>query len=259
MKKTDEIFTNISQKPFSLFRFIREHHIGFLGTLAFHMVILIVFLLMKIQDYKEISSLDLVFEFEEELSPEEIARIEEERAEAEYYEHLLEQQLNAGNQAVNVDKLEEELSTEKYVEDFLKELEKEKSEEEKLSEEIMEDILSQEDLVLESEILPDKDQKEFSGPTNISYRFLEEPKNRVSVKLPPPVYKCRGFGVVEVRVTISRTGTVTSAKSKVVEASEDPECLAGVAENYARKSVFRGSASAPAEHKAIITYRFIAQ
>ena len=260
MKNTDEIFSNISRKPFSIRKFITEHQIGILGTLAFHMILLILFLGMKIQDYKETSSLDVIFEFEEELSPEEQARLEEEQERAEYYERLLEQQLNAGNRAVNESKLEEELSTEKYVEDLLKELESQKSEDEKLTEEILDEYLNQEDIVLVNEELPeDKQNKEFRGPTNISYVFLEAPLKRVSVNLPPPVYKCRGFGVVEVSVSVNRTGNVVSAKGKVIEASEDPECLSSVAEKYALQSLFRGDAGAPADHKAVITYRFVAQ
>ena len=219
MKNTDEIFSNISRKPFSIRKFIAEHQIGILGTLAFHMILLILFLGMKIQDYKETSSLDLIFEFEEELSPEEQARLEEEQEKAEYYEKLLEQQLNAGNQAVNETKLEEELSTEKYVEDFLKELENQKSEDEKLTEEILDEYLNQEDIVMVNEELPEEDDnKEFQGPTNISFVFLEEPLKRVSVNLPPPVYKCRGYGVVEVRVSVNRIGNVISAKGKLIEA-----------------------------------------
>lgn len=260
MKSPDEIYGDIARKPFSLKEFLKRHQIGLLGTLAFHMIILIVFLLMKIQDYKEISSLDLVFDFQEEPSPEELAKQQEEKERAEYYERLLNQQLNAGNQAVNIDKLEEEISTQKYVEDFMKQLNEQKSDEDKLSEDVLDDILNMDDLTLET-VKPEQDteKEEFRGPTNITYAFLDEPKNRVSVNIPVPVYKCQGFGEVEVLVHVNRLGNVVYAKPTVLEASEDPGCLSEVAERYARRAVFRGDPNAPAEHRARITYRFIAQ
>lgn len=258
MHKSDDIISNISRKPFSLKQFLKEHQIGLLGTLAFHMILLMIFLLVKINNYKEINSLDLVFDFEEELTPEEIAKIQEEKEKDAYFEKLLEQQLRLSNRAVNEAKLEEELSTAKYVEDFMKQLNEQKSEDEKLKENILNEYLNQEDIVLQNQELPEE-KAEFKGPTNISYEFLEEPRNRVSVNLPVPVYKCKGLGVVEVVISVDRLGNVITAKAKVIGASEDPECLAEVAARYAKMSVFRGNSIAPSEHKAKITYRFVAQ
>lgn len=260
MKNPSEIFSEISREPFSIKAFWRKHQIGILGTLAFHLIILIILLAIKIQDFKKINSLELVFEVEDELTPEEIAKMEEEKRKAEYFERLLKQQLQAANKAVNIEKLEEEISTEKYVEEYMKELKDQKSEEQLLEEDIMKDILEQEDVVLEAKKSEDKeDKKEFRGPTNISYKFLEEPKDRLSVDIPVPVYKCKGFGEVEVYIVVNKLGNVVSARPKIIHASEDPECLSEIAEKFARLAVFRGSSTAPADHEAIITYSFIAQ
>ncbi|MCF8381427.1 MAG: hypothetical protein K9H49_17775 [Bacteroidales bacterium] len=258
MKSNNEIFSELNGRPFSLGRFFREHQIGILGTLAFHMILLIIFLLVKIQSFQKVMDLDLVMEFIE-IPVEEFLEKEPESRE-EFLERLIEQQLRASNRAVNEAKLEEEISTEKYVEDFLKKLEEERSEEWKKANEEMEKLLNQQDVVKENEPQPDeKVVPEFSGPTNISYEFLSEPFNRVSVNLPIPVYKCRGYGKVEVLVEVNRLGNVVSAKANVIDASEDSPCFSEIAEEFALKSVFRGDNSAPADHRAKITYIFISQ
>ncbi len=258
MSQTDDIFSELNGKPFSIFRFYREHQIGILGTVSIHMIVIIVFLLVKIQSFKHINELDMVMEFIE--IPVEEDLDEEPESREEFLERLINQQLRASNQAVNEAKLEEEISTEKYVEKFLQELEEEKDEDWKKKNEEMQKILNQEDVIPINETIPEeKENTEFSGPTNISYEFLSEPKNRVSVNLPVPVYKCRGYGEVEVLIVVDNIGNVTSAKATVISASEDPECLSDISEKYALRSVFRGDASAPSQHRAKIHYTFVSQ
>jgi len=257
MSQTDDIFSGLNGKPFSVFRFYREHQIGILGTVSIHLIVLIVFLLAKIQSFKHINELDLVMEFIEIPVEDSDEKLE---SREEFLERLIEQQLSASNQAVNEVKMEEEISTEKYVEEFLQELEKEKDEAWKLKNEEMQEFLNQEDVVPINEVIPEENENaEFSGPTNISYEFLSEPKKRVSVNLPVPVYKCRGYGEVEVLVVVNNIGNVISAKATIISASEDPECLSDISETYALRSVFRGDASAPSQHKAKIHYTFISQ
>ncbi len=259
MDSPDNIFKEFNSKPFSLKRFISEHKAGILGTLAFHMLLLIVFLSMEINRYQKISELDIVFEYpKEEPEPTEEEKLEEERRER--FEQLLEQQIQESNRAVNMSRLEEEISTEKYVEEIESELESERSDDWLRQQEELKDIIDKGEMVpVKEEPVKEEDKPEFSGPTNISYRFLDEPLTRSTVHLPIPVYKCKGHGKVEVRIIVNNSGTVTSTKATVTSASEDPECLAEVAERYASRTVFRGDLNAPKNHEAIITYQFIAQ
>lgn len=258
MKSNSEIFSELNAKPFSIVRFIREHQIGVMGTLAFHMILLIIFLLVKIQSFKHVKDLDLVMEFIEVPVEEFLAKEPESRE--EFLERLIERQLRASNRAVNESKLEEEISTEKYVEDFLKQLDEERSEEWKKTNEELQNLLAEKDVVKVNEDLAEEQQEpEFTGPTNIGYEFLSEPFNRVSVNLPIPVYKCRGYGKVEVLIEVNRLGNVVSAKAIVINASEDSPCFSEIAEEFALKSIFRGDYSAPADHRAKITYIFISQ
>lgn len=259
MDSPEQIFKDLNSKPFLLKRFIREHKAGILGTLAFHMLILIVFLSMEINRYQKISELDIVFEYPEtKPEPTEEEKRDEERQER--FEQLLDQQMRESNRAVNMSKLEEEISTEKYVQEIESELESERSEDWLRQQEELKDIIEKGELVpVKEDLVYEDDKPEFTGPTNIEYRFLEEPINRTTVHLPVPVYKCKGYGTVDVLVTVNNSGTVTSARATLTSASEDPECLREVAERYANRTVFRGDLNAPKNHEAIITYNFIAQ
>ncbi len=260
MKKAEEIFEGSPGKSFSLKQAIISHKIGILGTVAFHLLLFISFFLMEIKTLKnEVSELDIMIDFIEE--QEEIPDEEEvEESREEMISRMLEQQLKQSNRAVNIRKLEEELSTEKYVDDVMKELEEERSEEWIKQQEELQDILNQEDAVpVEPVTAEDKEEKEFAGPTNINYEFLSAPFDRKSLRLPVPVYKCRGFGIVEVSISVNASGDVTSAKSRVIEATEDPECLADIAEKFALRTTFRADFEAPSSHKGKIIYSFVAQ
>jgi hypothetical protein len=261
LRETEKIYSEFYKEPFSIRKFFNDHAIGVMGTIAFHMILLIIFLLIKMQSFKDTNELDLLLEFAD--VPEQVVEElpKEQMSEEEYYQKLLEQQLNASNRASNSDeKLEEEISTENYVDEVMKELDETRSEEWLREQEDMLKKLNQEDIVpINEEEESEKKEDNFTGPTNISYQFLEDPKDRRSLHMPIPVYKCRGFGVVEVRVSVDQLGNVTSAKANVLEASEDPDCLSEVAERYARMSSFRGSNIAPTNQIAIISYRFIAQ
>jgi CRISPR/Cas system-associated protein Cas5 (RAMP superfamily) len=256
MQKTDKILEGFESKPFSMAAFIRDHKVGILGTIAFHLIILIILLLVKIQSLKEINDLDIVLEYME--MPEPVSPQEEESRE-ELLSRLLEQQLRQSNQAVNISQLEEEISTENYVDEVMKDLEEQRSEEWLKQQEELTKILDSEDLVPVEPEPENEEEKEFTGPTNINYEFLETPFDRKSRRLPVPVYKCQGFGVVEVNITVNNAGKVTSAKANVLEATQDPQCLAEVAERFALMSSFRGDLSAPQNHSAKIIYSFVAQ
>ncbi len=260
MKRSEEIYEGIGGRQFSLKQFISDHKVGILGTVAFHLILFISFLLMDIQSLKkEVSELDLILDFTEEQTRE-FPEEEPQETREEMLSRLLDQQLRQSNRAVNINKLEEEISTEKYVEDLMKELENERSEEWLKQQEELQNILDQEDIV-PVEPTPEikEEEKEYSGPTNITYEFIEAPLQRKSYKLPVPVYKCHGFGVVEVNIEVSNSGDVTSAKANVIEATGDPECLSEVAEKFALRTKFRADFNAPSSHRGKIVYSFVAQ
>lgn len=263
MGRNENLYDEIRNKPFKLKQFFHDHATGILGTLAFHLIILILFLLVRIREFRETRDLSIMIDFTEERMTSEPDPQEEERIkEEEYYAQLLEQQLNASNRAVNQsEEIENEISTRRFVEEVQQDLNNSRSEEWLEQKRIIEEKMNLEEVVpVEKTEEKEKiSEEKFSGPTNIEYEFTEPPFNRTSVDLPVPVYKCRGNGIVEVKITVNPLGSVTSAKAEVIEASHDPSCLAEIAGKYARLSTFSGDRSAPMFHKGKITYHFIAQ
>ena len=99
----------------------------------------------------------------------------------------------------------------------------------------------------------------YSGPTTITFEFLEEPRSRGKVDLTVPVYRCQGSGVVKVEVNVAPDGSVREAHVLEPILGSDRVCFAEAALAAARSSAFRIELSGPAKHRAIITYSFIAQ
>jgi len=115
--------------------------------------------------------------------------------------------------------------------------------------------------LLYSENEPETDSlhSNYIGLTNITYEFLEPPYQRFKVYLPVPVYRCRGEGIVSVDITVGQNGKVITARAHAQENYQDAECMLQVAEKYALITRFEGNLSAPRDHKARITFNFIAQ
>lgn len=211
------------------------------------------------QSFKTIQDMQVTIEFPE--IPAENQVPDEEALEQEKFERLLEQQLRASNRAINEARnIEEKISTESYVQDIMKDLESNRSEEWIKQHEEMLKSMKELDLVpVEQKPESKKEEKEFSGPTNISYSFKTAPFDRKTLKLPVPVYRCRGGGTVEVHISVDQLGNVSAAKAKVISASIDPDCLAEIAEKYSKMALFEGNLSAPSNHQGIIRFDFIAQ
>jgi len=262
LKDTREIFKGLTREPFSPGNFIREHKNGILGTIIFHLLILIALFAFKLQSAREIRDLDLVFDYTEPPpTPEELAALEKEAQKDAYFERLLKQQLQQSNQAANIsEELDKKISTESFVDEVTKSLNEQRSEEYKAQMEEIEKMLKDAERVPVNEDFENKtEEKPFTGPTRISYEFIAPPFDRRSVHIPIPVYKCRGGGTVQVTVSVDRLGNVTSAKSLILEAGIDSDCLSEIALRFARQSRFSGSQLAPESHIAQITYQFVEQ
>jgi hypothetical protein len=264
LESTRSIFGHLEDKPFSFKRWFNQNIQGILGTTIFHMLLIILFLILKIQSFKEIPEHRITLDFSE--MEEEERRAAEEKlrltqVEAEYLDRLLEQQLNISNRASNIgDKIEEKISTENYVNRVEQELDQTRTEEWRKQQEEIQKKLNQQDFVPE-EIQPVKepDIDDYKGLTNINYEFLEAPVNRYKVYLPVPVYKCLGEGTVQVDITVDQTGRVLSSKAYVQQDFPDKNCMIEIAEKYARITRFEGMLSAPKAQKARIIYKFIKQ
>jgi hypothetical protein len=249
-------------RPFKLTGFIKDNIRGIIGTLSIHMLLIIIFLLIKIQSFKQTLDLNVVLDLAEAENVELPAAVKPlSPAEEAYLEKLLAQSGSVSNRGENVsEKIEEDISTKSFVEDYLKKLDQSRSEEWLRQQEEIDKKLNQPDYVY----TPPEDGNEielddYSGPSNIRYEFLEAPYGRYKIYLPVPVYKCRGEGEITVNIIVDQRGIVISAEPVAGADYPDRDCLVEAAVSFAYKTRFEGNFNAPKNHKAKIIYNFIKQ
>jgi hypothetical protein len=264
LNQTEKIFEHLSPRPFSFSRFIRNNIRGILATLMVHMVLLIVFLLVKIQGFRQTLDLDITLDYSQQQPVETQPQQDNAQltpAEQAYLNRLLSQAGNISNQASNTsEKLDKEISTQSFVDEYLKQLNDDRSEDWRKQQEEINNRLQQPDYV--PPVFDEKKEIEmdnYTGPSNISYEFLEAPFNRYKIYLPVPVYKCQGAGTVLVNIVVDQTGRVISAEPSLPRDYSDKDCLLEVAKNYALNTRFEGNFHAPKNQMARITYNFIPQ
>jgi hypothetical protein len=242
-------------------RFIKKNLVSILYTLIFHLVVLIILIFVRVEGLKRDQELGIKLEFEEK-TIEEILAEEVVDLPAEWIEQIMQQREMYSNRAVNLnaeDQFSEDISTDEYVQDLLDQIELARNQEDKEKLEELQAILASADYVPPAEESDRTDEGEFSGPTTITYEFLDEPRQRGKVLLTIPVYRCQGSGFVRVEVTVSQDGTVRDADVKEPIEGSDRVCFADAALAAALSSRFRIEINAPEKQRALITYSFIAQ
>jgi len=234
-------------------KFIYSDNInGILGTVIFHLILILFFLIVKIGDVKKKYIEYFPIDFEEELKEIEeiIKEIENEPVEIEQLSEEIRR-----NIAVNIaNKLNEEISTEKYIEQLKEELEIEN-----LEQYLDRSLPENENISYNDEQNPDNDEEsdtdiEYSGPTNVTY-FLE---NRLKKYLPIPVYTCKGGGLVVINIGVNQNGKVIyTSVSK--DSDTDDRCLIKTALKYAIRARFNIDYDAESRQNGYIMYQFIPQ
>ena len=235
---------------------MQENATGILGTVAFHMVLIVIFLIFKISSERSLMESMIMIDFDEEVI--------EEQMNAESPDPEFEQRLASyleeprSNVPVNLARqIDQELSTEDYVRELEKDLDASKPENWKEMQERLNELeeLDREELIMDGED-PDPQRVEaYVGPTNIYYEL----KNRYHLRLPVPVYKCEGAGLIEVRIAVDRRGRVVQAEIKKPGETANEICLAEAARNAALKTRFNADYNAPVRQAGTLIYHFIAQ
>ena len=224
---------------------------GILGTILFHLVLVLLFLLVKVGDVRRKQMEYYPIEFEEEMVDIEeiIKEIESMRAEIPSLEDEVRR-----NIALNVaDKINDQISTEKYIEELKEELGIENLEQ-YLDRSLPDNNISySEDQEVDENEESDSDE-EYSGPTNVTY-FLE---NRFKKYLPIPVYTCKGGGLVRVDIIVNQKGRVIST-SISPESDTREQCLLETALKYAVRTKFNTDYNADPRQNGYIMYQFIPQ
>ncbi len=235
---------------------IQENAAGILGTIAFHMVLILIFLIIKISAERSLMDNMILVDFDEEM-PEE--PIETAAPDPEFEERLtryLEEPRS--NVPVNLARqIDQEISTEKYVEELEEDLNAEKPGDWQEMQERLRELeeMDREELMMEGEDSTQAITDPYQGPTNIYYEL----ENRYHLRLPVPVYRCPGAGLIEVKIAVDQRGRVLQAETEKPGDTANEICLAEAAVNAALKTWFNADYNAPVRQVGTITYHFIAQ
>ena len=170
-------------------RFVKENLVAILYTLIFHMVILIVLIFVRVEGLKRDQELGIKLEFEEK-TIEEIMAGEDVDVPAGWIEQIMQLREQSSNRAVNLNaenQFSEDISTDDYVQDLLDQIEMARNLEDRGKLEELQAILASADYVPPADETSDQDAVDFTGPTTITYEFLDEPRQRGKVLLTIPV------------------------------------------------------------------------
>jgi hypothetical protein len=233
---------------------------GILGTLAFHMVLVIAFLLLRMgsikSDIESIFYLDLDEDAVQEWLPHEHTELD---AEVEQRVNQLVTD-NRRNIPVNIaSQMEEEISTEKYLERLQEQMDASRPDEWKRNQERLRQISEMDDQA-DAYVATDNQETEsgtelYSGPTTIVYSL----EGRYHLSLPVPVYKCEGEGEITLSFAVDQKGRVVQVQVPDVGDSFNDLCLADAARKAILETRFNSDFEAPFRQKGTITYHFFAQ
>jgi TonB family protein len=231
-----------------------------LGTVAFHLLVLVAFLLVRLGEGKIVAKEQVVIEFDEQTY----------KAVQEYAKHLkpLEAYSEKApvmkgtealrltqdaikNIAVNTsDKIKDQISTDKYIEQVKQELGIKE-----LNQQL--DRSAGEEPVAENANKnsppPPTEKKSYHGKTRISYSL----EGRTDRYMHIPVYKCESAGDITIDITVNPSGEVIG--ESVTSSSTNDECLIEAAIDAARRSQFSIKLDAESKEHGTISYEFVAQ
>ncbi|MDR2036778.1 MAG: hypothetical protein LBQ60_02525 [Bacteroidales bacterium] len=255
-----EIIHKIIQGFEKMLFWLEEHYIGILTTIALHLFIISMILVLKIRtnaqrDYSIMLDMSLIQELPED--PTEETRQEESVQELV---QTLNQEYNVRNIPVNVAENRAIENIDKMVRDIKNEMNITDPPDPYTPEEIaqQEQELLEEEARIYDEKYPENEMGErtvYQGPTTVSYDLSD----RRHISMPIPAYKCLGHGKIVVDIVVNRKGYVLSAEiNKSKSDSQDP-CLTEAAKRDAERSRFNNSSSAPNKQQGSITYIFFAQ
>jgi hypothetical protein len=237
-----------------MIQFIKENINGILGTVIFHLLIVVLILAARLSSFDHQDEHSILVEFDMDVSEEEFR---------EFTESLLAQNLLdyesslTRNIAVNV-------SADRPVADEFKDMSpQEASELESRINEILNDakngIMPQPDqpeIKFEPPVIPEREKsggtEQYSGPTTITYDL----PGRTHIRVPVPVYKCPEGGIVEVNISVDQQGKVIKANIDDSPDNFNESCNHQMALEAALSSRFSQSTESPSIQTGVITFYF---
>jgi len=238
---------------------LEEHQIGILTTIAVHLLIISVILVLKIRtnvwrEYHIAIDLSQIQAYMEERSDE----VSLQEVSAQEFVQYMRQEYNVSNIPVNT----ADARAVENIEKMIRDIKTEENITDPPPRDTPEEITRREDQLSENEarIYEDKypvnaagERTIYKGATTVSYELSE----RRHTWMPAPVYKCLMGGIIVVDIVVNGNGYVLTAEiSKNKSNSEDP-CLVEAARRDAERSRFNTSSTA--RQQGTITYIFQAQ
>ena len=260
-----KITTLIGQKVNGFLFWLEEHYIGILTTVAVHLFIILIVLILKINAYVEqeyyvmidLPGIDLTQERAELSGAEEASQAERESrqsGENEFSEFNMRNiPVNlAHDQAVeNISKMVRDIKTEMNITDP-------QPKQDNIEPVEPETELSENAALLYEDKYPVNAAGErtiYTGPTTVSYELSD----RRHAWMPFPAYKCQGQGKIVVDIVVNPGGRIISAEINKSKSESQDLCMIDAAKRDAERSRFNNSPTAPARQQGSITYVFIAQ
>jgi hypothetical protein len=96
---------------------------------------------------------------------------------------------------------------------------------------------------------------QYEGPTRIFYDLA----GRYHIRLPIPIYKCEGSGVLVINIVVNQQGVITESKIDELSSSTLDQCLTETALLAISKSRFNPDDKAPKNQSGTVTFHFVAQ
>ncbi|MDR1756601.1 MAG: energy transducer TonB [Culturomica sp.] len=239
-------------------RFYREHSTGLLGTVIFHLLLLIFLLSAGISRLQERNETELEFAVP---VPEVAEKMQEERTQREELRQKtsseeVQRMLRSIAVNENARSNNRDSRVQEYIDEVTKELEAGNAAGRyaaRTDQNYRKDSL-QHNRDRQERLLDSLKSTFYSGESSVSYNLPD----RYARVLPIPVFKCEFGGKVVVVIQVDRKGQVQKAAA-VPEESAPDECLLEVAVDAALRSVFNEKPNTAPLQAGTITYNFVKQ
>lgn len=236
----------------------RKNVYGVMGTLIFHILLVIFFLVTELRLNSKIEKEEaILLDFN---LPEEKAEVYKAKLEKQPHEDIVSQSVNSVPQSTSNRAVNDAVKKDKFFDDsYKRDLEEAKKMVADVNKQLSKNISAIKKYEMPEDNTDGQDPDSiknviYSGKSNIHY-ILE---NRFHLRLPIPVYLAKSGGEIKVDIQVDRSGKVIKAESKLNKNSSDP-MLINYATQAAERTVFNADSKAAAIQKGSITYKFVAQ
>jgi len=237
-----------------IYDYIFRHRKGVMGTLIFHLIILIVLFSFKLSDVSLHKEKDFQIELKEPELLQNINKLKQniEENREKNYELSMRRAIISNENAKNTKPKKLDIS--KLVSEIKHDIDKSPNHK-KYS--IKKDENYQTDSIkfLKDRINLDSLKSTFySGESSVSYNLI----GRYALKMPIPVFQCYNGGKVVVNIIVNRSGKVINAEV-VKSKSTNEESLCEAALNAAYRAFFNSKNTEVQKQEGTITYNFVNQ